>query len=58
MPENKHVYEFYSAEDDDTVEVEAESFDEACNIMFGEDPNGSEPYDYHKYELITIDGKY
>ena len=52
------TYEFYSEEDDDTVEVEAESFDEACYIMFGPSEDGCEPYDYNKYKLLTIDGKY
>jgi len=53
-----NIYEFINWEDDDTVEVEAESFDEACNIMFGDLGDGTEPYDYHKYELLTVNGRY
>jgi len=55
MPE----YEYYSQKDDDYVMIEADSFDEAQTIMFGPDEDGTpSPYDYHLYELLTIDGKY
>ena len=37
---------FINHNDGDEVTVEAEGFDEACNIMFGDDT-----YDYHLYEL-------
>jgi hypothetical protein len=37
---------FINHNDGDEVTVEAEGFDEACHIMFGDDT-----YDYHLYEL-------
>ena len=40
----------------DEVEVEAEGFDEASNIMFGE--GDTPPYDYNEYELITVNDRY
>ena len=55
MPE----YEYYNSKDDDYVMVEADSFEEAQHLMFGADENGeASPYDYHLYELLTIDGKF
>jgi len=36
----------------DKVTVEADGFDEASNLMFGDLGDGAEPYDYHKYELL------
>ena len=43
---------FINYEDGDTVTVEADGFEEASNIMFSDLGDGSEPYDYHKYDLI------
>jgi hypothetical protein len=42
---------FKSNKTQDEVVVEADGFDEACNIMFGRDID-DEPYDYHEYEFI------
>ena len=42
---------FINHDDGDEVTVQADGFDEACNIMFGNLEDGTEPYDYHLYEL-------
>ena len=42
---------FTSNKTGDEVTVECEGFEEACNIMFGDLGDGTEPYDYHEYEL-------
>ena len=44
-------YIFMSNTTGDEVEVEADGFEEASNIMFG----GPEPYDYYEYELDSIE---
>ena len=45
-------YEFYNESTDETVEVDADTFDEACAIMFEpEDCNPSE------WELLSINGQ-
>ena len=36
----------------DEVTVEADGFEEASNLMFGDLGDGTEPYDYRKYELL------
>ena len=52
------VWTFYNATLDEEVDVEAEGFDEACNIMFGDLGDGTEPYDYHEWELTKVNGRY
>ena len=47
------TFEFVSYITGDSVEVEADGFDEACNIMFGDLGDGTEPYDYTEYELVA-----
>ena len=49
-------YEFRSNNTGDVVFIEAESFDEACNLMFGYD-GITEPYNHDDYELISVDGR-
>ena len=51
-------YTFINREDGDEVTVEADGFEEASNLMFGDLGDGTEPYDYHKYELHMIDGRF
>ena len=41
---------FQSNKNGDEVVVEADGFEEASNIMFGDLGDGTEPYDYHEYE--------
>ena len=48
---------FTSNRTGDEVTVEAEGFEEASNLMFGDLKDGTEPYDYHEYEL-TESSKY
>ena len=43
---------FRSNKTGDEVVVEADGFEEASNLMFGDLQDGTEPYDYHEYELI------
>ena len=43
---------FINYEDGDLVTVEADGFEEASNLMFGDFNDGTEPYDYRKYELL------
>ena len=43
---------FRSNKTGDEVTVEADGFEEASNIMFGDLDDGTEPYDYHEYEFI------
>ena len=43
---------FRSNKTNDEVMVEADGFEEASNIMFGDWDDGTEPYDYHEYELV------
>ena len=51
-------YTFINREDGDEVMVEAEGFEEACNLMFGDLGDGTKPYDYNKYELHMIDDEF
>ena len=51
-------YLFRSNITNDEVEIEADSFDEACYEMFGDLGDGTKLYDHNEYELITIDGRY
>ena len=48
-------YIFISNTTGDTVEIEADGFEEASNIMFGDLGDGTEPYDYHEYELDSTE---
>lgn len=52
------TYTFMSNITGDEVEVDADGFEEASNIMFGDLGDGIEPYDYHEYELSQVDGQY
>ena len=52
------TYTFMSNITGDEIEVDADGFEEASNIMFGDLGDGSEPYDYHEYELTQVDGRY
>ena len=45
-------YEFYNESTDETIEVEADSFEEASHIMFGDDE-----YDSSDWELVTVNGR-
>ena len=49
-----NTYVFISNQTGDVVEVEASGFEEASNIMFGND-GITEPYDYHEYELDCVE---
>ena len=49
---------FINREDGDEVTVEAEGFEEASNIMFGDLGDGSEPYDYNLYELYMVNDRF
>jgi len=44
-----NTYEFWNATDEEFVEVDADGFEEACYIMFGDGE-----YDYHHWELFSI----
>ena len=48
-------YIFISNTIGDQVEVEANGFEEASNIMFGDLGDGTEPYDYHEYEFNSME---
>ena len=50
------TYIFISNTTGDQVEVEADGFEEASNIMFGDLGDGTEPYDYNEYELDSTEG--
>ena len=52
------TYTFISNITGDEIEVDADGFEEASNIMFGDLGDGTEPYDYHEYELHQVDGRY
>ncbi len=43
---------FINKDDGDEVTVEADGFEEASNLMFGDLNDGTKPYDYHQYELL------
>ena len=43
---------FINKEDGDEVTVEADGFEEASNLMFGDLKDGTQSYDYHHYELL------
>ena len=45
-------YEFYNEVTGETVEVDADSFDEASNIMFGDDE-----YNPSDWELVSVNGQ-
>ena len=45
-------YEFCSNITGDTVEVDADTFDEAAHIMYGDGE-----YDPNEWELVSINGK-
>ena len=47
------IYEYYNEKEDATIEIDADSFDEASHVMFGDGE-----YDYNDWELITIYGKW
>ena len=48
-------YLFISNKTGDEVEVEANGFEEASNIMFGDLDDNTEPYDYMEYEFNSIE---
>ena len=43
---------FQSNKTGDEVTVEADGFEEAAHLMFGDLGDGIEPYDYNEYEFI------
>ena len=49
---------FINREDGDEVMVEADGFEEASNLMFGDLGDGTEAYDYNLYELYMVDGRF
>jgi len=46
-------YEFYNETTDETVEVEADGFEEASHIMFGDGY-----YNPSDWTLLTVNGQY
>ena len=44
-----NTYEFYNQNTDETVEVDADGFEEACHLMFGD-----WDYDYRDFELVSV----
>ena len=53
-----NTYTWWNKDTDEHVEVEAEGFEEASNLMFGDLGDGTEPYDYHEWELLMVNGRY
>ena len=51
----KRLWTFVSELTDDEVSVEAEGFEEASNLMFGEHEDNTEPYDYKEYILLEVE---
>ena len=49
------IWIFRSNKTGDQVEVQADGFEEASNLMFGDMNDGTEPYDYHEYEFIETE---
>ena len=49
---------FINHDDGDEVTVEADGFEEASNLMFGDLGDGTKPYDYNKYVLHMIDDRF
>lgn len=43
------TFEFTNINDGDTIEVEAEGFDHACHLLFGQ--GDEHDLDYHEWEL-------
>jgi hypothetical protein len=48
-----NTYEFWNESADETIEIEAEGFEEASNIMFGDGE-----YDSKDWTLLTVNGQY
>ena len=48
-----NTYEFWNESTDETVEIEADGFEEASNIMFDDGE-----YDSKDRSLLTVNGKY
>ena len=51
----KRLWTFVSELTDDEVSVEAEGFEEASNLMFGEHEDNTLPYDYKEYILLEVE---
>ena len=49
------IWIFRSNKTGDEVQVQADGFEEASNLMFGDMNDGTDPYDYHEYELIETE---
>ena len=51
----KKLWTFTSEETGEEVSVEAEGFEEASHLMFGDHGDGVEPYDYKEYILSEVE---
>ena len=51
----KKLWTFVNELTDEEVSVEAEGFEEASHLMFGDHKDGVEPYDYKEYILSEVE---